>query len=106
MESKVIYKIDKLKFEEVLRDKSIPSGAKLVLHNLLFRAGIKNFCFPSQKKIAFDIGLSERQVRNHLALLNNKGIILWSRGAINPKNGERLNSNRYDLSKIMRRTET
>lgn len=103
MENKVIWKIDKLKFEFVLRDKSIASGTKLVLHNLLYRTGTKNYCFPSQRKIAFDVGLSEKQVRNHLALLVSKGIVIRSRGAINPKNGERVNSNKYDLSKIMRR---
>lgn len=106
MESKIIYRIDKLKFEAILRDTSIPSGAKLVLHNLLYRAKINSFAFPSQKRIAFDVGLTERQVRNHLSLLNNKGIVPWSRGGINPKNGGKFNSNRYDLSKIMRRIET
>ncbi len=97
-----IYRINKFKLDPILADKMIPSGAKLVLFNLIYRAGIKNYAFPSQKRIASDIGLGERQVRYHLELLHKKGIIRWSRGgAVNPKTGSRVNSNSYNLSNIL-----
>ncbi|HUD09880.1 MAG TPA: hypothetical protein VMR77_03725 [Patescibacteria group bacterium] len=39
MNQESIYKINKFKIEQILADKTIPPGAKLVLLNLLRRAG-------------------------------------------------------------------
>ena len=104
MGNDVIYTTDKFKLEKVLADKSIPPGAKLILLNLMYRTGLKNYAFPSQKKISKDVGLKERQVRNHLNKLKNKGIISWSRKIVDPKTGKKINSNTYDLSNILRKT--
>lgn len=101
MKKKIIFITDKLKMEPILANKKIPPGAKLILFNLIHRAGKKNYAFPSQKTIAKDIGLGERQVRIHLKKLNEKGIIKWNRGAINPKTGFQVNSNNYDLSSVL-----
>jgi hypothetical protein len=95
------FKLNTFVFRKVMQDKTIPSGAKLVLYNLINRLGGKNFSFPSQNTIATDIGLTERQVRNHLVLLRKIGILSWSRSAFNPKTNKNLNSNRYDLSRIL-----
>lgn len=101
MKNKEIYKVNAFEFKAILADKTIPPGAKLVLFNLQHRLGGKMFAFPSQKTIGKDIGLSDRQVRYHLKTLKNRGIISWSRGTYNPKTGNRLNSNHYDLTKIL-----
>lgn len=101
MDKEPIYRINKFKLDLILANKTIPSGAKLVLFNLIYRAGIKNYAWPSQKRIAIDIGLGDRQVRYHLELLSKKGIVRWIRGAKNPKTGSKVNSNRYDLSNIL-----
>lgn len=100
MDKKTIYVNNKFKLEQILADK-IPPGAKLVLLNLLHRTGGKNYAFPSQKTIGKDLGMGDRQVRNHLKVLREKGYITWSRGAENPKTGSRFNSNSYDLSSIL-----
>ncbi|KKQ92221.1 MAG: hypothetical protein UU16_C0035G0034 [Candidatus Woesebacteria bacterium GW2011_GWA2_40_7] len=99
MENK--FKLDTYTFKKVMQDKNIPPGAKLVLYNLISRLGGKNYSFPSQERIAKDIGLSARQVRNHLVALRRRGLITWKRGAFNPKTKGKLNSNQYDLSELL-----
>lgn len=99
---KIIYVRDLLKFQAFLSKKDIPAGAKLVMDNLLYRAGGKDYAFPSQEKIGVDIGLSARQVRNHLTLLHKRGYITWTRKAYNPKIKTYVNSNKYDLSSILK----
>ncbi len=99
---KKIYRPDDTKFREFLADKTIPAGAKLIVFNLIFRAGTKNYAFPSQSRIALDVGLSDRQVRYHLKTLKEKRIIWWKKGAINPTKGNRVNSNSYYLDNILR----
>lgn len=41
MNKEPIYKINKFKLEQILADKTIPPGAKLVLFNLFHRKGGK-----------------------------------------------------------------
>lgn len=106
METRIIFRPNKVKLDAVLADKDIPPGAKLILLNLIYRAGRKNYAFPSQKTIGKDTGMGDRQVRNHLNLLKKRGIIEWNRGALNPKTGNRLNSNNYNLSSILWSIET
>jgi DNA-binding MarR family transcriptional regulator len=101
MNMKNKFKLNIFVFQKIMQDKTIPSGAKLVLYNLKSRLGGKNYSFPSQETIAKDIGLTARQVRNHLALLRKRGILTWKRSAFNPKTKSRLNSNQYDLSAIL-----
>lgn len=106
MPKKIIYKVNKYRYAAILADKSIPPGAKVILSNLKFRCGGKYYAFPSQMTIARDIGLSDRQVRYHLQLLHQKKIITWTRqGAENPKTKNKVNSNKYDLSRLMDRIE-
>lgn len=98
---KVIYSLNKDKFKKILSNPKIPSGAKLVLYNLIERLCGKRYCWPSQKRIAQDVGLSERQVRYHLAKLKNMGIIYWKKGSINPEKGYPIKANEYDLSRML-----
>ncbi len=88
--------------EKILSDKNISSGAKLVLLNLVSRIGGKDFAFPSQKRIARDVGLSDRQVRNLLKELKEKVNLLWCEGAVNPETNKKLRSNKYVLTDMLR----
>jgi len=98
---KIIYSLNKNKFKKILSNPKIPSGAKLVLYNLIERLGGKRYCWPSQKRIAQDIGLSERQIRYHLAKLKKMGIIYWKKGTFNLEKGYPIKANEYDLSRIL-----
>jgi len=102
IDNPIRYKTDDRKFREFLADKTIPPGAKLIIFNLIYRAGTKNYAFPSQSRIAMDIGLSDRQVRYHLKTLKEKKIIWWKKGATNPANQNKLNSNSYYLDNILK----
>lgn len=101
MENETYYNVDSKKLDEILSDRDICSGAKLVLLKLIYRLRGKNYAFPSQKTLAKDVGLSERQVRNHLELWKQRRIIKLIEGINNPKTGLPLNSNCYDLSEIL-----
>jgi len=105
MENKTIYTLDGEKFAMILADKTIPSGAKLLLFNLIYRLGGKDHAFPSQRRIADDIGLSERMVRYHLDLLRKRNILYWKRGAYNPRKKNMLKANEYHLGRILKRKE-
>lgn len=101
MNMKSKFRLNQFTYKKVMQDKNLSPGAKLVLYNLVSRLGGKNYSFPSQEKIGNDVGLSARQVRNHLRALRRRGLISWQRGAFNPKTKSKLNSNRYDLSELL-----
>jgi len=99
---KLIYKVDRQILNKVLSSKNFNSGSKLVLRNLIDRLGYKNYCFPSQTTIGKDLGLSERQVRNHIRFLQQRGVIrITRRLAVNQKKNKHVYSNTYDLSPIL-----
>lgn len=100
---KEIFVTDQGIIKTILANKNIPSGAKVVLLNLLFRSGNKNYSFPTQRKISEDVGLCEKQVRNHLSLLKKMGYINWTKGAFNPVTKTMVNSNSYYLGNVQRR---
>lgn len=80
---------------------NLSMGAKVMVFYLISRAGGKRYCWPSQKTISKDIGVSERQVRNLLRELLNRKVIFWKRGSLNPKTNRAAKSNEYDLSRLM-----
>jgi hypothetical protein len=104
-ENKVYYLLDHSKFDRIMAAKNIPPGAKLVLFILVKCLGGKNFCWPSQKWLAGSVGLSERQLRNHLALLETINAIKIKRGGFSNQKGSSISSNLYDLSNILIRKE-
>lgn len=57
-------------------------GAGLVYGVLLDYCGQKNFCWPSQKRIARDLGVSVRTVQTWLAELEEKGFIAIRRRTV------------------------
>ncbi len=50
----------------VLRDTNLSAGARLAYAVLLMYAWQEQSCFPGQKKMAGDIGVSDRQLRTYL----------------------------------------
>ncbi len=76
----------------------IPSGAKLVFMCLLSNADKQGICNNTQRQISHSVGISERQVRNHLRKLEQLGVIQKTRkSSVNAYH----KSNRYDLSQVI-----
>jgi DNA-binding transcriptional regulator YhcF (GntR family) len=101
---KKIYIPNKVKVKMVLEDRKLSSGAKLVLYNLMSRLHKKKYCWPSQERIAKDIGLSSRQVRNHLEELKRRNLLNWQKGGKTYKGTQEeyaTRSNKYDLSPVL-----
>lgn len=101
MEDNGYYHINKKVLTGIIADVTICPGAKVVLWSLINRLCGKNYCYPSQRLIALDTGLGERQIRNNLKRLHEKGVIVWTRGASRSNSKGRASSNRYNLSKIL-----
>lgn len=76
----------------------IPSGAKLVFMCLLSSADKQGICSNTQRQISQSVGISERQVRNHLRKLELLGVI---EKTVKNSVSEYRKSNRYDLSRVI-----
>lgn len=61
-------------------------GEKRLYECLVRRAGRNGKCFPSCRRIAFDLGKSERQVRYDLQKLKTLGLIRWRRSEFRRSN--------------------
>lgn len=108
-QGKYQYSVDRKKLAEVLKTPSImlPAGAKLVLLHLLSFCRQHYFCWPGQKTIANNLGMSDRHVRNHLAVLYSLEIIKkMKKGYKVPTKdgGFYSRSTGYDLSYLLRKT--
>jgi hypothetical protein len=83
--------------DEVRLNKSLSRGAKVTFEALLSYAWKKDYCFPSEEKLAKDIGVCDRTVRRHLKELDQADIIgIEHRG--------RGKTNRYRLLVLPPRT--
>jgi len=63
----------------ILENTKITLGARMTYAMLLKYAWQKDFCFPAHKRIAKDLGVSERSVRTFLDELRGKELIEWKR---------------------------
>jgi len=63
----------------ILENTGITLGARMTYAMLLKYAWQKDFCFPAHKRIAKDLGVSERSVRTFLDELRGKELIEWKR---------------------------
>jgi len=70
----------------VLRDVRLSVGARLAYAVLLMYAWQEQACFPGQAKMAGDIGVGERQLRNYLKELESAGYIRIKRQGLNRPN--------------------
>jgi len=99
------YVVNKYQLQQVLKSRLISSGSKLVLLHLKSFLYGKDYCFPSQQTIANNLGLSQRQVRNHITALKKVGFIKVKRSAYNPHTQKSVTSNKYDLNYILQKKE-
>lgn len=106
MKKNIFYKADKKRIAEFLAERSIPPGAKVIIFNLIYRMGGKNYSYPSKERIGKDVGLGAKQVGNHLRLLKKKGYITWTRGGVNEVTGKSFSSNKYFLTNLIIKKET
>ena len=70
----------------VLKNKNLSLGAKFCYSMLLMYAWQNDFCFPGQEKLAEEIGITPRSVRNHLAELRKIGYISVKRRGLTKTN--------------------
>lgn len=63
----------------VLRRRDLSTGAKLTYVALLSYAWQEGSCYPGQERLAADVGVTDRSVRNHLAELVRAGLLTVQR---------------------------
>ncbi|MBK8945448.1 MAG: helix-turn-helix domain-containing protein [Ignavibacteriae bacterium] len=59
----------------LLRQKEVSSGAKLLYGRILMFIGKNEFCFPSQKKLAFELQVSKKTISRYINELKNLKLI-------------------------------
>lgn len=63
----------------ILKSPKLSAGDKLTFAMLLSYAWQKDFCYPGQKLLAEDLGLTDRSVRTHLQALQRVGLLAIKR---------------------------
>lgn len=74
----------------VLRNSDISLGARMTYAILLQYAWQDNFCFPAQTRLATDLGIGERTVRQYLNELREAKLITWKQQGLNKPNVYRI----------------
>ena len=59
----------------ILKSKKLTAGDKMTFAMLLSYAWQKDFCYPGQKRLAEDLGLTDRSVRTHIKSLETVGLL-------------------------------
>jgi hypothetical protein len=59
----------------LLKSKKLSAGDKLAFAMLISYAWQNDFCFPGQRRLAEDMGVTERCVRTHLKALEASGAL-------------------------------
>jgi len=70
----------------ILRNNQISLGARMCYSMLLSYAWQEDFCFPAQVRLAEDLGIGERTVRQYLNELRDTGLISWKQRGLNKPN--------------------
>lgn len=74
----------------ILRNSVITLGARMCYAMLLSYAWQDDFCFPAQIRLAEDLGIGERTVRQYLNELREAGLITWKQQGLNKPNIYRI----------------
>src|SRR6266568_7818672 len=80
----------------ILKSTKLSAGDKMTFAMLLSYAWQKDFCYPGQKRLGEDLGLTDRSVRTHLKALETIGLLAIKR----PGQGK---NNLYELDLKPRR---
>ncbi len=59
----------------ILKSTKLSAGDKMTFAMLLSYAWQKDYCYPGQKTLAEDLGLTDRSVRTHLKALEAIGLL-------------------------------
>lgn len=97
------YKIKWSEYHAVLRRADISANTKIILYSLHLRLMGKKFCFPSQKLISKDTGLTIDQIKTSMVQL--KSLIKIEVKRKNPLNGRSMHGNVYDLSNFVEKAK-
>lgn len=76
--------------DAVMRQRDLKPSAKLLYERLVRYAGRNGHCYPSQAKLADDLGVTDRQIRNDLAVLYKAGLLAH-------RNRDKRRSNTYEF---------
>ena len=87
----------------VLTDARLSPGARVAYGVLLKYGWQEGSCFPGQEKMAKDIGVSGRQVRNYLTELQGRGYIRIKRQGLNRPNLYYILDVKTKLKKALKR---
>ena len=63
----------------ILKSTKLSAGDKMTFAMLLSYAWQKDFCYPGQKRLGVDLGLTDRSVRTHLKSLETIGLLAIKR---------------------------
>jgi hypothetical protein len=63
----------------ILKSTKLSAGDKMTFAMLLSYAWQRDFCYPGQKRLAEDLGLTDRSVRTHLKALQTVGLLAIKR---------------------------
>ncbi|MGB5102278.1 MAG: helix-turn-helix domain-containing protein [Steroidobacteraceae bacterium] len=74
----------------ILRNGEISLGSRMCYAMLLSYAWQDNFCFPAQLRLADDLGIGERTVRQYLNELRDAELITWKQRGLNRPNIYRI----------------
>lgn len=74
----------------ILRNNQISLGSRMCYGMLLSYAWQDDFCFPAQARLADDLGIGERTVRQYLNELRDAGLITWKQRGLNRPNVYRI----------------
>lgn len=70
----------------LLRSNKLSAGDKLAFAMLLSYAWANDYCFPGQKRLGEDMGITERSVRTHLKSLAALGLLTIKRRGLGDTN--------------------
>lgn len=84
--------------DNIWRDPTLSPGAKVILLDLLFYAGVNDNSFPSEEKLAINHDFTARHVRNLLKELQKRNLIEWERGGFGRSNHYFFNTEIYCLT--------
>jgi len=63
----------------ILKSTKLSAGDKMTFAMLLSYAWQRDFCYPGQKRLGDDLGLTDRSVRTHLKALETIGLLAIKR---------------------------
>lgn len=96
---KMRYRINFAKFVEIATTPQVSATAFRLLTLLLFKyARTNNNAFPSQNKLAKDLGISPRHIRDLLSELKYHRIVVWKRRGYSQSNKYFFNEELYFLN--------